>query len=181
MTKVYLISEPTEAVRTYTVRATNRQEAVDKVMAGQAGEGSLSVRGPARALQPGDAEEVWNDSKATECVTCGHPIRTNKVRVADRPGTRVAVHGKCTRCRGIGSDEVATTHCKVCDRRLRDWGTLAKDDPQGVKRGDRSRCSACKGRGWEVLTVDELNETETQWVESNVPADLHWYFGVAND
>lgn len=57
----------------------------------------------------------------------------------------------------------------------------AAQDPTGVQRGDSRRCGGCKYGNREVLTVDELNETEAQWVESNVPKDLHWYFGVTND
>ena len=73
------------------------------------------------------------------------------------------------------------THCAVCERRFRNWGVRAAADPAGVQRGDRRRCVGCKDGDKEIITVTELTETETQWVERNVPTDLHWYFGVAND
>lgn len=73
------------------------------------------------------------------------------------------------------------THCAVCGRRFRNWGVRAAADPAGVQRGDTRRCVGCKDGDKEIITVTELTETETQWVERNVPTDLHWYFGVAND
>lgn len=74
------------------------------------------------------------------------------------------------------------THCAACGRRLRNWHVRAADDPRGVQRGDARRCVGCKfGNKEEALTVDELNENDTQWVKNNVPSDLHWYFGVTND
>lgn len=180
MSKTYTVVEPLQAVRTYVVVADSRLEAVDMVMMGRAGQGDVTVLGPTRLLNPEDARVTYDPSRVTECVSCGHPVRKSQQLVTDHPGTRVAVNGVCSLCRRGGGQEIVT-HCMVCDRRLRDWGARASEDPEGVQRGDAKRCIGCKFGNKEVLTVDELNENDTQWVKNNVPSDLHWYFGVAND